>query len=136
MKPDGVLILTTPNIARLENVAKIIQGFNIYDPYSGYGPYGRHNREYSLGELRKLLEFEGFKVDISYTADVHYNPANSYLGGEDLKKITSARGADLGQYIFIKAIKTDVNKVKRPSWLYRSYENGQLEIKCLKAVSE
>ena len=45
LKSDGYLVLTTPNVARLENVARIIQGSNIYDPYSGYGPYGRHNRE-------------------------------------------------------------------------------------------
>ena len=45
LKPGGILILTTPNVARLENVARLIAGANIYDPYSGYGAYGRHNRE-------------------------------------------------------------------------------------------
>ena len=45
LTPNGVLILTTPNVARLENRVRLLAGVNIYDPYSGYGPYGRHNRE-------------------------------------------------------------------------------------------
>ena len=45
LKPDGSLILTTPNVSRLENVCRMLAGVNIYDPYSGYGAYGRHNRE-------------------------------------------------------------------------------------------
>ncbi len=32
-------------VSRLENVCRMIAGVNIYDPYSGYRPYGRHNRE-------------------------------------------------------------------------------------------
>ena len=55
LKPGGVLVLTTPNVARLENVLAMVSGANIYDPYSGFGPYGRHNREYSRHELHRLL---------------------------------------------------------------------------------
>lgn len=71
LKPNGTLILTTPNVARLENVARLISGTNIYDPYSGYGPYGRHNREYNRHELDQLLKFEGFEPTVCFTADVH-----------------------------------------------------------------
>ena len=53
LKPDGMLVLTTPNAARLENVVAFIEGRNIYDPYSAYGPYGRHNREYTRHELHQ-----------------------------------------------------------------------------------
>ena len=56
LKQNGTLILTTPNVARLENVARMISGANIYDPYSGYGPYGRHNREYNRHELSSVAE--------------------------------------------------------------------------------
>ena len=55
LKPGGVLILTTPNVNRIENISKMIAGVNIYDPYSGYGPYGRHNREYNKHELFLFL---------------------------------------------------------------------------------
>ena len=85
LKPNGTLILTTPNVARLENVTRLISGANIYDPYSGYGPYGRHNREYNRYELDQLLKFEGFEPTIMFTADVHANNANHFF---DIKKIS------------------------------------------------
>src|SRR3989440_9270321 len=55
----------------LENVCRLIAGENIYDPYSGYGPYGRHNREYNRDELAKLLVFAGFEIEVLFSADVH-----------------------------------------------------------------
>jgi hypothetical protein len=38
LKPGGHLVLTTPNVARPDNVCRLIAGENVYDPYSGYGP--------------------------------------------------------------------------------------------------
>jgi hypothetical protein len=58
-------------VSRLENVAKMIAGANIYDPYSGCRPYGRHNREYNKHELYLLLNYLGFTIDAMFTADVH-----------------------------------------------------------------
>jgi SAM-dependent methyltransferase len=127
LKPNGTLILTTPNVARLENVAKLIGGANIYDPYSGYGPYGRHNREYNRDELDRLLRFEGFEVANCFTADVHANNAEEFISVEKIADLLRFRENDLGQYIFIKAISVSNEKKKqRPSWLYRSYPDGDL----------
>jgi len=127
LKPGGTLILTTPNVARLENVARLISGANIYDPYSGYGPYGRHNREYNRHELEQLLKFEGFNPKMSFTADVHTNQAQIYCPIEEITQLLRTRKNDLGQYIFFKAtlIKKGTN-LKRPSWLYRSYTEDEL----------
>ena len=75
LKPGGDLVLTTPNVARLENARKIIAGENVYDPYSGHGPYGRHNREYTQEDLFSLLTANGFTVRTIFTADVHPEPA-------------------------------------------------------------
>lgn len=127
LKLNGSLILTTPNVARLENVAKLIAGENIYDPYSGYGPYGRHNREYNRHELVSLLEFEGFHADQHLTADVHANGANSYTEVDQLKDLIGFRKNDLGQYIFVRArVVSKLNPAKRPAWLYRSYADSDL----------
>lgn len=127
LKPDGSLILTTPNVARLENVAKIIAGSNIYDPYSGYGPYGRHNREYNRHELVNLLQYEGFDCEIHFTANVHEDSTKSFFTLSELENLVSFRKADLGQYIFIKAKNSERSASKFPSWLYRSIPEEFIE---------
>ena len=72
LKPGGLLVVTTPNVARFGNVLALADGRSIYDPYSGFGAYGRHNREYSIEELLHLLEFAGFEHESSFTADAHH----------------------------------------------------------------
>lgn len=128
LRPSGILILTTPNVARLENVARMIAGENIYDPYSGYGPYGRHNREYNRHELVHLLMHEGYELLASFTADVHQNNAQNYIDLQATYPMLKFREHDLGQYIFIKA-RTTIGYVlvKRPTWLYRSYPTEILD---------
>jgi SAM-dependent methyltransferase len=127
LKAGGTMILTTPNVARLENVARLIAGENIYDPYSGYGPYGRHNREYNRHELVTLCQFEGFSVENHFTADVHENRAGVYTDLSPLRRQLTHRFADLGQYLFLRAVKTQHSPQKRPSWLYRSMPEELLE---------
>jgi SAM-dependent methyltransferase len=127
LKPRGTLILTTPNVARLENVARLMSGANIYDPYSGYGPYGRHNREYNRHELDQLLKFEGFEPTASFTADVHANNAKAFCDIDKIVQQLKFREFDLGQYIFIKAVaQADLSGSRRPNWLYRSYPADEL----------
>lgn len=127
LKKNGQLILTTPNVARLENISRLISGANIYDPYSGYGPYGRHNREYNRHELVNLLQFEGFDVIDHFTADVHENISQNYCSVQDLEPLIKFRSSDLGQYIFLKAtVNSEKIAETRPSWLYRSYPEGSL----------
>jgi hypothetical protein len=57
----------------------MIVGTNMYDPYSAFGPYGRHNREYNKHELHLLLTYLGFTIDEMFTADVHDNMTDVYL---------------------------------------------------------
>jgi SAM-dependent methyltransferase len=127
LKPDGHLILTTPNVSRLENVARMLAGANIYDPYSGYGPYGRHNREYNRHELTLLLEYCGFEVEIFFSADVHENISSSLFSVETMVPLVTFRENDLGQYLFLRASNARPAKGRRPGWLYRSYPPGELE---------
>jgi glycosyltransferase involved in cell wall biosynthesis/SAM-dependent methyltransferase len=126
LKPGGTIIVTTPNVARLENITRMVFGANIYDPYSGYGPYGRHNREYNRHELVTLLQFEGFDVIEHFTADVHENSAAHYADLNYLKDMLEFRKHDLGQYLFVKATNAQHTSDKVPSWLYRSLPAEQL----------
>jgi len=127
LKKDGFMILSTPNVARLENVARMISGQNIYDPYSGYGPYGRHNREYTRHELYHLMLKLGFDVREFFTADVHENRAAAISDVDRLAPLIQFRERDLGQYIFGKWQNVRDTEPLKPSWLYRSYSPQELD---------
>lgn len=120
LKPGGTIVVSTPNVARLENVARLVAGANLYDPYSGYGAFGRHNREYTRHELVRLLEYCGFGLERHFTADVHAHRAGSFADPASLAPLVSERLDDLGQYLFALARKVATPRTGRPSELYRS----------------
>jgi SAM-dependent methyltransferase len=127
LKPGGKVILTTPNACRLESVARMISGTNVQDAYSGYGAYGRHNREYTRDELSRLLAWAGFTAEVMFTADVYANPATFF--GVDMDKLLpmlDGRKPDLGQYIFSRSTKTQPPRAGRPSFLFRSWPPGEI----------
>jgi SAM-dependent methyltransferase len=61
VRPGGFLVISTPNATRLTNLYFLMLGKSIWDGYSANGPYGRHNREYTLAEVRELMERHGFE---------------------------------------------------------------------------
>lgn len=124
LKPGASLILTTPNAARLENIVAFIEGRNIYDQYSAYGPYGRHNREYTRTELHKLMSSCGFEPDVSFTANVHADFPPQIVDARTINAVLSMvknREQDLGQYLFTRWRNVRPVDKKLPWWLYRSY---------------
>ncbi|MCU1393887.1 MAG: SAM-dependent methyltransferase [Ilumatobacteraceae bacterium] len=126
LKPGGCLVVSTPNVARLENIARVASGANIYDPYSGYGPYGRHNREYTRHELVKLIEFVGFDIDIHFTADVHEHNTAAFVDARLLLPLIEHRLADLGQYLFVRARNSGEPTTGLPSEIFRSLPTDSL----------
>jgi SAM-dependent methyltransferase len=68
LKPGGHMVLSTPNPFRYTNYLRLLRGENIYPPFSGYGPYARHNREFSIRELRLLLGQCNFEIEELLTA--------------------------------------------------------------------
>ncbi|MFA5154935.1 MAG: class I SAM-dependent methyltransferase [Patescibacteria group bacterium] len=79
LKPGGELVITTPNLLRLNNRLKFILGKSInYDIKEDYTP-GTHFREYSAVEIAYLLNIAGLKkVRLQYI-DFHY-PSGSQIG--------------------------------------------------------
>lgn len=121
LKPGGALVLTTPNAVRIENVARLIAGENLYDPYSAYGPYGRHNREYTVVELEHLMVHCGFTREILFTADVSPLAQDGLDQATAITQTTRATDTDYGQYIFSRWCNSAPMTQKKPSWLFRSY---------------
>jgi SAM-dependent methyltransferase len=113
LRPGGQLILTTPNAARTENLIRLVAGENVYETLSGYGAYGRHNREYTVEELRQLLVACGYEVPQLFTMDI---------GGvvEDAAIPENASRANRGFNLFAVAEPIGQPKWVYPDWLFSS----------------
>jgi SAM-dependent methyltransferase len=72
LKPGGHLLITTPNARNLDYVIRLLRNTgNVFHPYSGYGVYGRHQREYTLNELSDLLQGIGYTVVEARIDDIY-----------------------------------------------------------------
>jgi hypothetical protein len=95
LEPDGSLLLIVPNVARLEQVARLVLGENVWPPLDERQP-GCY-REYTLPELRALLAAEGFRHEASFTADVAENDVRLE---ERVRSLLRFREHELGQVAF------------------------------------
>lgn len=112
LKPGGYLLLTTPNIASLKNAMLLLRGKNIQHHYSGYGIYGRHNREFTAKELSDLLKLHHFDVQI--TVDDAY-PSPKWI--EMLTQLQSFRGYRDNLFALCQA-RPEPCFPRYPQWLY------------------
>ncbi len=72
LKPNGELIITTPNLLRLNNRLKcILEKSMNYDIREDYTP-GAHYREYSATEIKYLLNIAGLKKEKLIYVDFNY----------------------------------------------------------------
>jgi hypothetical protein len=113
LKTDGWVVVTTPNVARRQNVMRLVRGRNTYDPYSWNGPYGRHNREYTASELRELLVNTGFGLECLMTRDLH--PCSPFS-----KLLALALGPESGYNLYARARRGPEFRWYYPEWLFRS----------------
>jgi len=113
LKPGGRVLITTPNVLRLQNILALMNQRNIYDPYSGYGPYGRHNREYTSHELVELVQGCGFEIEHLVMADKYVHPV--------WQRLLCAVWRRFRDNIYLVAKATCPSAEYRPTWLYRSF---------------
>lgn len=85
MKWGGRVVITTPNIASAVSIQKAMRGLSPYisGHYNRENPFShlsdRHNREYTPGDVRTVLEASGFEVVELVTHDSWYQPETGIL---------------------------------------------------------
>lgn len=126
LKPGGYLLVSTPNVLCWMNLVALFINHNPRDLYSAYGPYGRHNREYSAPELATLLKQLGYTVEAE--RQVYHPPVTA----SRLKALVYALGDQLtrlpipwlrqkhGNTFITLARKTREITPAYPDWLFRS----------------
>lgn len=81
LKPKGLLIMTTPNAGRLANRLLPLVGKTTYPPldqllatpYLSSHIYHRHHKEYTLDELKRLVQLAGLKI-LKLSPIIAYTP--------------------------------------------------------------
>jgi 2-polyprenyl-3-methyl-5-hydroxy-6-metoxy-1,4-benzoquinol methylase len=65
LRPTGVVLVTTPNAASLQNRLRLVLGRSVHTPLPDWMfglPHARHAREYTAAELRELVTRSGLRV--------------------------------------------------------------------------
>lgn len=116
-KPNAKLVLTTPNITSSLNISKMLRGLDpyFYMQYRKSGSTDRHNYEYTVFSIAKLLNGAGF-TGSAWTEDTFALPKN-----EDVLKL---RGLGypikhVGDNIFCVATKEGPVVDRYPSPIYQ-----------------
>lgn len=114
LRQGGRLFLSTPNVASLDNVLRLVRGESIYQSYSADGIYGRHNREYSGPELARLLSAHGFAPDV-VIEDAYPHPR--------WRRLLTAwrRFRRFRDNLFVTGTKQEPAVRRYPHWLYVGY---------------
>jgi SAM-dependent methyltransferase len=123
LKPDGCLVLTTPNVASLRALAGILQGFHpqlfsaYIQPKNGVVD-ARHAREYTPAEIRQLLENTGFEVTLLETGPFREEPKPEYAWVEHLLERYLLTKEHRGEGIYAVGRKIGPARERYPAWLY------------------
>jgi len=130
-RPDGLLIMTTPNAASFDALTKVMAGRHPYSwaPYSGQST-DRHNREYTITELERAVAAAGF--DVQHSATISDQPFSlkerilaTWFSIPNLARGKS--GLDLGRMrstSLVMGRKVGPVRDRYPGWLYYNPGRG------------
>ena len=117
----GSLLLTTPNAVSGTRLAAMLCGRSRGGAYSAYGPTGRHNREFTAGELEALLSAANFAPRVAAENLAGYE-APDVLG----RLLQAWGGASRRDHLVATAVKTGPPVLALPGWLYNDVDPARM----------
>ncbi|MAS82682.1 MAG: hypothetical protein CMF45_08335 [Legionellales bacterium] len=100
LKPQGTLLLSTPNLVRASNRLRMLLGRPPNNPFKYTSGGEHHVREYTLGELKDFMPEKDWKI-IEYSYEFPHSLRSLWF----FKIILKFFKAIVGTIIFIKAKK-------------------------------
>lgn len=74
LRPGAVVVFSTPNVCNISNLYALLHGRNVFwAPELFYGSLDRHNREYTVAEVRACFEQAGFQCHALWGINDHSN---------------------------------------------------------------
>jgi glycosyltransferase involved in cell wall biosynthesis/SAM-dependent methyltransferase len=125
LRPDGHLVITTPNIASLRALAGILAGFHpmlfpaYIKPEQGGDPDPRHAREYTPLEMKQLFEDAGFEVTLLDTGPFLDEPRADLAWVQHLLEQYYLTQEHRGDGIYVVGRKAKAIRERYPAWLYQ-----------------
>ena len=72
LKPNGYIIVTTPNAVSLGNRIKMFCGYNPFERIRFYAQNPGHYREYTKNELKEIGENAGLSIKACYSTNFYF----------------------------------------------------------------
>ncbi len=121
LKTGGTLLFSVPNALYWVRAVQLLAGKNIDDPYSWHGPFGRHNRLYTIKEITTLAKLHGFEVD--QISSCNFPEQTMSTKKKMVTTIAHTMGKLSGQrqgktIVAILKKTTEAHTVQRPGFLY------------------
>jgi SAM-dependent methyltransferase len=125
LKPDGHLVLTTPNIVSARAISAILQGYHpgffpayIRPAEPGSETEARHAREYAPREISYLFRDAGFDTVLLETGEFLDEPHPEHGWVRHLLERYGLSREYRGDGIYAVGVKRGPVRARFPSWLY------------------
>jgi glycosyltransferase involved in cell wall biosynthesis len=126
LRPDGHLVLTTPNIGSLRAIAAILSSYHpaffpayIRPRVAGEEPEARHNREYTAREIVLLFYYAGFEMTLLETGPFRNEPKPEHEWVKHLLARYELPEDLRGDGIYAVGRKRGPVRERYPDWLYQ-----------------
>ncbi len=104
LKKNGFLFISTPNLNSAGAFKRMLKGDNpnLFTPYRGLDKiYERHNREFTIGEVKLLANNAGLSVENVFTDPVKNFKMKFFLNLLNFLGISQIRNDELGTFMYV-----------------------------------